>query len=357
MFPGGSYRVSTPRSAKKQKPPSKPSKRGKVWGNDIDRLEWISATGAPVSVAQVDPPDPDVTGGTRAIFPGGSDGLHHYLLAIDDAGDGQLWVDKFDKTCTSLLDRFEVTGVTNSPVYPKYTGSFSPEQQYVSASATRVVAVVDQWDESITDPDTLNDEHRIVVTVFDTAGTQLAQHQVYSSFSDGMGSWDDGTVESGSGSFCDGHNVYFCHQGLDLDGVTFAAVIAKVDLTTGVLTDLFALDDINALSPGGTWINYQGGIVAVDDTGSGDLILVGDDIARIRQDGTPVWFTANPNPGDVAFYNSCARSGRQSVWAAGPGEGYGGESPIAHEFGFNGTYRRASAFYPEPVYKTWLGPT
>lgn len=355
---GGSTRVITPRSPIPQQPRrSRPA--GKVWGNDIDVLEWVGATGAPVSGSPTVPPDPDVTGAPRSLYPGGSDGQHHYLLAIDDAGEQQVWVDQFDRAAATLLARFQVPTVKNSPTSGTLYGtSFDPSTQYVSASSSRVVAIVDQWDSSVVDPITGGDGHSLIVTVFDTAGTLLAQHAVYTTTGPGAGDYSEGVLEPRGGSFCDGVNVYFWHDYWDAGGATIDEEVAKVNLATGVLTPLFNRPGVGALSPGAspTWIDL-GGLVAVDDSGSGDLVCVGDNIARVGQDGVPVWFTANPDPGDVEFYLGCARSGRASVWASGPGEDFGAsESAIAHEFGFDGVYRQASAFNPEPVDHTWLGP-
>lgn len=354
MFPGtfgGQARPATPVSPG-PKPAKKPPAVGRLWGNDFDKLQWLDGSGSPAN-GQFTPIDSNVAS-NRYLFPGGSDGRFHYLLAVDDTGEQQLWVDKFAADGVTLLDRWEVTGVKYSSLGADYLNLFFYDAQYVSASKTRVVALMDQWDSSVVDPITGGDGHNLIVTVFDTAGTLLAQHTVYTTTSDGMGSWDEGALTSDGGSFCDGVNVYFWHGYINAtDGNDVE--VAKVNLSTGALTSLFTRLSVGDASPGAdsTWIDAKG-LVAVDDTGSGDLICVADNIARVKQDGTPVWFTANPDSGDVPFYGALARSGRGSVWASGPSEDYASASPIAHEFTYEGVYKQASAWSPEPVHHAWL---
>ncbi len=335
---GGQSKLATPGRQKKREPEKK--KPGKVWATTLGSVEWMAVTGSPVGPVTF-PPDPD-TLDDASLYPGASDGTSQYLLALGDDTDGTFYVDKFDHGFTTLVDRWQVPGWFNSPASGMYTTSPSYNVQHVSASTSLVVAIIDLFDPDITDPVTGSDTHYIGVAVFNTAGTVVDQYQIYTTVDLGGGDFTEGSILTGTGSFCDGSFVYFAHGTASPDGG-----YAKVNLSSGTLTDLFAIDDVNALAPDDPWITAAGVVVV-----GGDLIVVGADIARIQQDGTPVWFAANPNHVDVPTYQALALSGRNSVWSAASPDGF---SSITHEFSFAGTFLKASA-WTETVDHTWLGP-
>lgn len=350
----GQSRVATP--GRRKKTPVMKHRVGKIWANTGPQVEWMDAKGTPHAEDLITPPDPD-TLDDEGLYPGGSDGRSNFMLAVGDDFDENLYVDKFNRDFTDLVDRWLIPDWPHDPASGLNSRIPDYSIQHVSASDTRVVAIVDLFDPDDHDAITDNDKHYIGVAVFDTVGTLLDQHLVYTTVSDGP-DFAEGGFRSNTGSFCDGRNVYFAHEVLvDIGfGLTPETGYAKVNLSSGVLTELFSQFDINQLSPDPDvdWVDGVG-IVAVSDSGSGDLILVGDNIARVTQAGTPVWFSVNPDPGagpfHVPYYQGLARSGRNTVWAAGPPDA----SPITHEFSYAGLYLQASAFI-EPVNHMWLGP-
>ncbi len=339
MFPGSyGYRVAQPQNP--PKPQGKPKKRFRVWGFDgIDgaKVEFLGGT------TELTPPD-TVLSDDR--YPGGSSGLYNYLLAISTETAPKPYVDQFDRGFTTQIDRWTIPNwFLNTGDGALYLPALSWDFQHVCANATNVVVVADVYDNTDPDPNTGgNDKHYIGVAVFDVGGTLLNQYLVYTT---DAGSGDEGALGGNAGSCTDGEFVYFWHFKPD----TFGEV-AKVELSTGTFTALPITEDgVIAASPdsGSSWV-AMGGLVVVP---GGDLILVGEDIARVKQDGTPVWFAANPDPGSVGKYEGLSLSGRNSVWASGLSASYVGASPIAHEFSYSGLYTGASAFV-EPVSHTWL---
>lgn len=329
MFPGSyGYRVAQPQNP--PKPTGKPKQRYRVWGFDLGEVEWLGGT---IELTPDDYPD---------VMAGGSDGTHNYLFAVSAVA-----VDQFDKAFTTRLNQW-----TFSLPGTDYFAFVNYDAQHVCANESVVVVLADVYDPTDPDPNTGGaDKHYLFVKVFDTGGTPLFQHLVYTT---DPGSGDEGQFgdAGNSGSCTDGEFVYFWHTTASSNNE-----VAKIELATGTLTSLFFGVDIGALSPdmNSTWINTAGLVIVP----GGDLILVGDNIARVKQDGTPVWFTFNPNPTfvvdrtKVAFYIGCTHSGRNTVWASGPSETYAGESPIAHEFSYDGFFIGAAEFV-EPVSHTWL---
>lgn len=260
------------------------------------------------------PPDTDSwdatdVGVTPAWHAGGSDGTFNYHVAIDSAG--QWWVAKFDAAMATLLDRWEVTGwVSNNRDTGSPADTWEPElpTQHVTANASNVVVIGHRWEYDAGLDDYV--PAAIETTVFDLTGTILDQW----SYATPITAGDYDRIDQLSGSCLDATSLYFAM--FDYNSNDF---ICSIDLATGTLTKLFDISNdvdvaITAIDP--SWAYPQGlraprGIVEID----GDLIVAGyNGIARIQQDGTPVWWVPTSGASGDHFAG-LAHSGNGSVWA------------------------------------------
>lgn len=335
---------------------------GPIWGNDDLDVQSLESDGSSSTFVGT-PPDPD-TAFDNSIYPGGSDGVRNYMLAVDSDSDENLVVDVFNADFTTLVDRWAIPGWPHDPADPDVLQSLIPDFsiQHVSASADRVVVIIDLVEPGITNPISGNTQHYLGVAVFDTAGTLLHQYVIDVTIDMGGGNYTEGYITgvTDTGSSTDGINVYFAHAVPSLDLMSETTGYSRLVLATGELDELFTYGSINAQGPDPdlSWAACLG-IVVVDDSGSGDLILAGGDgVSRVTQTGLGVWFTANPDPGAApdhvpGGYQALAHSGNGSVWATAAGFGFT-PSTITHEFAIaDGEYLQA-AEWAERVDHSWL---
>lgn len=302
----------------------------KVWGAIHNAFGDVWWDGTNNSGGVITPPDTDswydgALSVTRAWMAGGSDGHRHFHVAVDSTG--QWWVSVFNRTMTALLDRWEITGwVSDLPGPGAYVEGFL-DIQHLCANNTRVVVIADHIDVAL-------NHDSVDVTVFDPTGTILDQWPVATPlYSASLG--------QDTGSCTDGSFVYFAWTNDAGDDS-----IAKVNLSTGALADLFTVASVDAQVPSaifGTGIGR--GIVEID----GDLIIAGTyGVARIRQDGTVVWWGDITDP--LSEYRSLAHSGNGSVWTSFDALAQ------ADEWAYDGVLRRSISI-PEETIHGWLGPS
>lgn len=274
-------------------------KVARMWGDwEGDGDEWWSADGTAISEGIIHPE------ADSFLYPGGSDGSFIYMLSVDDTYPNQFWVSKFDERFATRLDRWEVPGWTGNPVgvSDKFWDAFS-DNQPLCADREHIVVLSVAEDR----PGAFYATVSLEVTVFDTSGVVIAQWVIPDE--------DYGRqLSSFSGLCLDADYIYFGVYDSN-DFVGDGEFVMKIKLDTGVLIELFRITDVDAaieaLDPSWEGLHYTCGLVEVD----GDLIINGSNgLARIRQDGTPVWWLPLTT-GVSAIGRAVAHSRRGSVWA------------------------------------------
>lgn len=304
---------------------------GKVWATQPDDFGdmWWTSDGATTSGGVVTPADPDTIDGNAwpgpaaaAWYAGGSDGRFIYHVVVDKT-TGQWFIDKFNADATTLLDRWEITGWSRDgdPYFVPFV-----DIQYVCASARRIVVIGEKY--------TGFDHIAFGVTVFDTSGTIINQWNIDTP----AGEFGQrAALQAETGCCTDGSSVFF-----GLENVTGDFTMAKVDLSTGVLTELWTLENGSIT-----------GVIRKDR----DLIYGGefDDISGVYQlrrrkpDGTLVWSATISSGSDSLRYRAVAHSGRDSVYA-------GLESTaLADEWSYDGVFVQTIDI-PESTIHGWLAP-
>lgn len=301
---------------------------GKVWAITEFAFgdEWWTGDGKQTSGAIIFPPDNDawnqgIVAAGPAWYAGGSDGTFIYQLAIDSTG--QWWVDKFNSTCTALLDRWQITGWITTYPPPSYDPFL--ETQHVSCGGGFVVVIANKIDASL-------NQYSIETTVFDLNGNILNQWVHLTP--------DFSFINTQSGSYTDGSFVYFWID----DQTAGDQGMCKIELATGTFTELFLKGVVDAqsppVSPFGT--GSIAGLVLKD----GDIIFAGSEgVTRCDQTGTVIWFADIRTV--AASYRALAHSGKKSVWL-----GYDSISDV-DEFDYDGNFKQTITV-PEVAIQAWL---
>lgn len=301
----------------------------KVWGDwDGDGEEWWMADGNGTSGVIITPPDPD-----PFRYSGGSDNRFQYLLNVDNTYPNQFRVGQFDMTFGVQLASWEITGWTGNPVglSDKFWDAFS-SQQPLSANSSYIVVIANVEDR----PAGFYVPVSFDVTVFNRSGNLLYQWSIP----------DVRQLSEITGTFLRNSTLYF---GIYDNAVSFVESVAKIDVTTGVLTDLFTIPDVDAailaLDPSWGGLNLTAGIVE----SNGELIINGETgIARVEMDGTPVWWHDIIQP-VTNRQRGLALSGHGSVWSCD-------DDANADEYDLDGTYIQ-SIVLPEFAGQAWSTPS